>query len=214
MISGRQIRAARGLLEWKVEDLARKTGLTRLTISKIEADSVTPHPKSLSSIINLFDKQGVEFLDDDGVRMRKREIRIFSGKAGYRQLLDHVYETLKDGGGRICQLTSDGKYLRYADDYAEKHLARMAEIQNLDARVLTIEGDNYFPASYCSYRWMDKSCKTMVPFYVYNDYIVMSLHETASKRELISINSKLLAERYVQQFEAAWAKATTPKNNK
>ncbi|MCL2473629.1 MAG: helix-turn-helix domain-containing protein [Alphaproteobacteria bacterium] len=31
-ITGRQIRAARGLLGWKMEELADKAGLTRITI--------------------------------------------------------------------------------------------------------------------------------------------------------------------------------------
>jgi transcriptional regulator with XRE-family HTH domain len=214
MISGRQIRAARGLLNWSVEDLARKTGLTRLTISKIEDDAVTPHDKSMAGIISIFDKHGVEFLDDDGVRVRKHELRVFSGKTGYRQLLDHIYETMKFGGGRIRQLASDAAYLRYADDYAHKHVERMADIPNLDAQVLTLEGDDYFPASYCTYRWLDKSFKSVVPFYVYNDYVLMSLNETANKMELLSVHSKLLAERYVEQFEMYWSKATTPKKKK
>jgi transcriptional regulator with XRE-family HTH domain len=213
MITGRQIRAARGLLEWKVEDLASRTGLTRMTIAKIEAEAVQPQERTLATVVEVFDKNGVEFLPDEGVRIRKNEIRTFSGKAGYRQFLDHIYETMQKGG-RIRQLTSDGKYLRYADDYALKHLERMSAIQGLDARVLTVEGDAYFPASYCTYRWMDKSCKALVPFYVYNDFVVMSLHETANRRELVSINSKLLAERYVQQFELFWGKASAPKTKR
>lgn len=213
MITGRQIRAARGLLEWKAEDLASRTDLTRMTIAKIEAEAVQPQERTLASIVDVFDKNGVEFLPDEGVRMRKNEIRTFAGKVGYRQFLDHIYETMKNGG-RIRQLTSDGKYLRYADDYAMKHLERMAAISGLDAHVLTIEGDSYFPASYCTYRWLDKSSKSLVPFYVYNDFVVMSLHETANRRELVSINSRLLAERYVQQFELFWSKASAPKTKR
>ncbi len=214
MITGRQIRAARGLLEWKAEDLARKAGLTRVTVSKIEADVVQPQEKTLKSILDVFDKYGVEFLDDEGVKVRKNEIRVFTGKAGYRQMLDHIYETMKDSGGRICQLTGEGKYLPYAEDYVDTHLKRMAEVPDLDARVLTLEGDTNFMASYCEYRWLDKSYGALVPFYIYGDYVVQSIHEASFKRELVSIRSKLLAERYIRQFDFYWDKASVPPKRK
>jgi transcriptional regulator with XRE-family HTH domain len=214
MISGRQIRAGRGLLEWTAEDLARAAGVTRVTVSNIEADIVSPQERTLKSLLEVFDKHGVEFLADEGVRIRRNEIRVFSGKAGYRQFLDHIYEVMQDAGGRICQMTSDGKYLPYADDYIDVHLERMATVPNLDARVLTLEGDTNFSATYCTYRWLDKSYGALLPFYVYGDYVVMSLHEGSHKRELVSIRSKLLAERHVEQFDFFWAKAAAPKRKR
>src|ERR1700727_1070722 len=125
MITGRQIRAARALLEWHAEDLAQKAGLARVTVSNIEASTVQPQEKTLASIVRVFDQHGIEFLDDDGVRVRKNQARFFTGKAGYRQFLDHIYDTLKDGG-RVRQFNiSDGKTLPYAEDYATLHLKRM-----------------------------------------------------------------------------------------
>jgi len=211
IISGRQIRAARSLLEWSADDLASKAGLTRVTVSKIEADIVQPQERTLSNIISVFEKNGVQFLENDGVQMRKQEIRVYSGKAGYRQFLDHVYETLKNGG-RIRQFNlSDANNLGFADDYGRAHLVRMATIDDLDAHVLTMEGDTTFPATYCEYRWLDKADKALAPFYVYNDYLAMPMYESAHKRELLVIHSKLLAERYVEQFEMLWGKAKYPK---
>lgn len=214
MITGRQIRAARGLLEWKAEDLARKAGLTRVTISKVESDVVQPQERTLKSILEVFDRNGVEFLDDEGVRIRKNEIRVFSGKAGYRQFLDHIFETMKDHGGRICQMSGESKYLPYAEDYMSVHLDRMAQIDDLDARVLSLEGDTDFLASYCQYRWLDESFAALVPYYVYGDYVVQSIHDAAYKKELVSIRSKLLAERYIRQFDFYWDKASVPSKKK
>ncbi|MEJ0061666.1 MAG: helix-turn-helix transcriptional regulator [Alphaproteobacteria bacterium] len=210
MITGRQIRAARSLLEWKAEDLAREAGLTRVTVSKIEADTVQPHEKTIASITNAFDRHGVEFLDDEGVRMRRNQVRVFSGKAGYRQFLDHIYETLKDGG-RIRQFnSSDGKTLSYAQDYATEHMERMSKLPNLDARVLILDGDYNFSASYCEYRWLDKTTKILIPYYVYNDYIAQAVHRSDHNVEVVSIHSKPLAERYVEQFESFWENASIP----
>jgi transcriptional regulator with XRE-family HTH domain len=215
MITGRQIRAARGLLEWNAEDLARKSGLTRVTVSKIESDLVQPQEKSLASIIAVFERHGVEFLEDEGVKIRKQHIRIYSGKAGYRQFLDHIFETLKASGGRIRQFNlSDANNLSFADDYGQAHLQRMAKIHDLDARVLTPHGDATFPASYCDYRWLSKADKGLAPYYIYDDYLAMPMYESAHKRELLVIHSKLLAERYVEQFDMFWAKSSAPKKSR
>jgi transcriptional regulator with XRE-family HTH domain len=211
MITGRQIRAGRSLLDWKADDLAAKTGLTRTTVSNIEAGTVQPQEKSLASILAAFDKHGVEFTDDEGVKIRKQQIKVFSGKIGYKQFLDHVYETLSEEGGRIRQFNlSDAKNLTFADDYGQAHVIRMGTIANLDARVLTIEGDTTFPASYCDYRWLNKEDKALAPFYVYGDYLAMPMYESPNKRELLVIRSKLLAERYCEQFDRFWNKAIIP----
>ena len=146
MITGRQIRAARALLEWSGTDLAQKSGLTQMTISNIESDKVQASEDSLQSILSAFDTHGIEFLDSDGVRVRQQEVRVFSGKNGYRQFLDHVYATLKNGG-RIRQFFSNEQSgPSFADEYGRAHIERMAEIENLDAKVLCVYGDTEFPA--------------------------------------------------------------------
>jgi hypothetical protein len=45
---------------------------------------------------------------------------------------------------------------------------------------------------------------------VYGDYVVPSLHEATNNKELVSIQSKLLAERCFDQFDFFWDKATVP----
>ena len=213
-ISVAQIRAARGLLGWTSKDLAEKVGVTAATLSKIETDLVQPQERTLARITEVFDKHGIEFLEADGVRMRQQEVRVFSGKAGYRQFLDHVYLTLKNGG-RIRQFfLNDRSGPSFTDEYGKAHVARMAMVDNLDAKVLMVEGDTELPASYCAYRWIDKDDADLAPFYIYGDNVVLPMHESTHKREWISINSKLLAERYAKQFDQSWAKATAPKKAK
>jgi transcriptional regulator with XRE-family HTH domain len=214
MITGRQIRAARGLLDWDASQLADKAGLTRRTVGRIEADLVQAHEKSLASIIHVFDVHGVEFLDDEGLRIRKNQVRTFTGKTGYKLFLDHIYETVKNGG-RIRQFNlSDGKTLPYAANAAAAHLQRMKVIPNLDARVLTPHGDTNFPATYCQYRWLDLSNKLLIHYYVYNDFVAQSIFKSDHSVEIVSINSKLLAQRYADQFDAFWDSAKIPPNKK
>jgi len=214
IITGRQIRGARGLLGWSMEDLVAKTGVNRITIRQIEGDEVQPQEKTLTRIYGVFDKFGIEFLPEEGVKVRKQDVRFYSGKTGYRQFLDHVYETLKDGG-IIRQFNfGDLRYLPYEETFVSEHIQRMAEIKGLDAKVLETGGETKNPVTYCSYRYLDKKFKDMAPWYLYGDYLVLSLFETGGKREFVTIHSKLLAERYLKEFHIFWNLADAPRKKK
>ena len=55
-------RAARYLLNWKIADLARKTGLTNQTIARFESGDGTPRPRTLRDIRKAFEDAGVRVL--------------------------------------------------------------------------------------------------------------------------------------------------------
>jgi hypothetical protein len=74
-----QIRAARALLRWTVDDLAREAALGRNTVLRAElADGQTSLTAANDlAIRRAFEASGVEFIDEDGggpgVRLRKRQ---------------------------------------------------------------------------------------------------------------------------------------------
>lgn len=201
-VTGRQIRAARALIGMSREDLAQKCDITMITVRNIEMETVEPQGKTLANILTFFDKEGVEFMDDEGVRICKQKLKSYSGKAAFRQLLDHIYLTLKNGG-RIRQFNfGDARYLPITDDWTE-HLRRMESIKGLDACVLVPEGEIGSPVSYCSYRILDDIYKDMAPWYLYGDYLILPV-DFGGKREFVSIHSKQVAERYVREFDVFW----------
>ena len=202
-VSGRQIRGARGLLGWSMEELADKCEITRLTIRQIENETVQPQEKTLARILTVLDKEGIEFTDNEGVCIRKHHMRSYSGKAGYRQLLDHIYETVRKGG-RIRQFNfGDDRYMLIDDSAAAEHIKRMEEIEGLDAKVLVQQGELGIPVSYCSYKTLDEEFKDMAPWYLYGDTLILPLTE-GGKRECVTIHSKQVAERYIREFDAFW----------
>lgn len=74
LISGRHIRAARGLLGWTQRDLAKKGKVALGTLRKME-DSDGPvgsRTETLIRVIVALEKAGVEFLNDNrpGVRLK------------------------------------------------------------------------------------------------------------------------------------------------
>lgn len=77
MITSGQIKAARGLLNWTVKELANQSGLGFTTIVRMEsADGVPPsQAKTLDAVRKAIEKAGVEFTGSPdsqaGVRWKK-----------------------------------------------------------------------------------------------------------------------------------------------
>jgi transcriptional regulator with XRE-family HTH domain len=69
-----QLRAARGLLNWTVRELAERVGVHRNTITNFETGKYAD-PKSLNAIRDALEAAGVEFTNGKrpGVRLRVRE---------------------------------------------------------------------------------------------------------------------------------------------
>jgi hypothetical protein len=78
-LTGFQIRAARALVKWSAEDLAKKSSVSLRTIRRAE---LTDHQTSMTApndlaIRRAFELAGVEFIDENGggpgVRLKKRQ---------------------------------------------------------------------------------------------------------------------------------------------
>jgi transcriptional regulator with XRE-family HTH domain len=74
-----QMRAARGLVNWTVRDLAERSGVHRNTITNIETGKSGGDPDTLAAIRKALEKAGVIFVDENGdgpgVRLRKAKRR-------------------------------------------------------------------------------------------------------------------------------------------
>ena len=68
MITGSQIRAARGLLHWSSEETAAKAKLSRQTLHRLELSTDIPasRTQSLVELKRVFEEAGVEFIGEPG----------------------------------------------------------------------------------------------------------------------------------------------------
>lgn len=76
IITGDQIRAAKALLRWSGEELARQSGISLSTIRRVEGHSGIPEVQSVKTMISLkvaLENAGIEFIgapdDRPGVRL-------------------------------------------------------------------------------------------------------------------------------------------------
>jgi predicted transcriptional regulator len=78
-VNGSHLRAARALLGWTQEELSRKAKVALGTVKRMEGfeGPVGARTDTLRRIVAVFEKAGIEFLNDGrpGVRLSKREGR-------------------------------------------------------------------------------------------------------------------------------------------
>jgi transcriptional regulator with XRE-family HTH domain len=78
-ITGRQIVAARGLLDWSQKDLAERAGLVWQTVQRLESVGADPLPQgraadSSAAIVAAIERAGIEFTNgkSPGVRLKAK----------------------------------------------------------------------------------------------------------------------------------------------
>jgi transcriptional regulator with XRE-family HTH domain len=61
-----QIRAARALIDWTREDLAKASGVTIRTLARIENSQTVPRLATLQALTAALETAGVEFIPENG----------------------------------------------------------------------------------------------------------------------------------------------------
>ena len=77
MFTSYQLRAARAILRWSLEDLSKKTGIGTTTLKRFESGDGVPngHLRNFETIKGVLEKAGIEFIgtaDSAGVRWKPK----------------------------------------------------------------------------------------------------------------------------------------------
>ncbi len=208
---GRQIKAARALLDWSQEQFADAAGISVATARKLEAGTISPRGSTNGRIRNALEGAGLEFLPPDGVRHRPDDIDVFQGAEGVKAFYDDVYQTIiKAKLGNISLVVPDpNQFFDMMGSYADVHRARMRTIKHfITVRCLVTENPQRLPApDYCEYRLISKSYVDSVPFYIYNHKCAIRVFCESRPVRIVIIDSNLVADAFLHQFESMWEKA-------
>lgn len=203
MINAEQLRAARGLLDWKTSDLAKLSGLTINGINKIERGYVQGRRETMELLQDILENAGVEFLPGSGVRKKDRIVRTYEGERANHKILDDVYETLRDSGGEVLISHVDEKLAkeRLSEEFLDAHLKRL-EAANIKERMLVKEGDTTLITSIISYRVIPEKYFISTSLFIYGDKLGLTSW-SGSERSMI-IHDALFAESARRLFNFVW----------
>ena len=203
MMNAEQLRAARGLLDWKTSDLAKLSGLTINGINKIERGYVQGRRDTMEALQTVLEKAGVEFLPNSGVRKKEQLVTTYTGEDCLRELLIDAYQTLKDEGGEllIAHLDEGQAIKSLRKDFLNEQIRKRKEAK-ITCRLLVRADDPYLIPPYDSYRAIPDEFFSPYPFYIYGPKLGLLSWQPAPR--VIIIDDERFSESARKLFEIAW----------
>lgn len=210
-ISSKQIKAARALLDWSQDDLAHSAQLSIATIRKLELGFV-PRCSTASTLRRAFEASGIEFLDSEGVRLRREDIEAFRGDAGAEAFLEDIVQTARKGAGELMVVASSPQEL--CQMFA---MAAMQDFEEAVARCPCIGVKIIFSDAFdlplsgprVEYRSLSSNYVDPMPFCVYgNKYAIVMMAERGAGK-IVVVQSPAVALSSRRQFLSMWEKAVS-----
>jgi transcriptional regulator with XRE-family HTH domain len=209
LITIQQVKAARALLGWSQDDLAKLCGMSKPALANFERGATSSRINNLNSVRNTFENAGIEFITDEGVRLvRDRlEVQIFNDKDNISLLWEDIYNTLEPGEERLISSVDESKFTAATKEAFPAMMQRYKE-KGIKGRILSLEGDRNFADPTSQYKWVPKSQFHDIAYYIYGDKYAILLWEPAPR--VILIKNKVMAENYRKQFNRHWFEAKIP----
>ncbi len=215
MITPRQIRAARGLLGWEATELGKRTSLSRETIANIESGRTQAREESLDRIAKAFDIAGVEFTENEGVRLKANDIEIFVGPERFHDFTEFVYQHLLRHSGEVCISVSDERlFLKYRKE-PEIYRQRMkALVDTGRVKVRILAEESTFNSIFAEMRKSTQQSTSPTSFYSFGKCLALISFTHNPAPYVVLLKSGPFAEAYRQAFNDSWERAEIPAGKK
>lgn len=198
-----QLRAARAMLGLTLQRLSREVDISHEAINKIETGAVkNPRPKTLEVLVEYFERNGLEFGKQSGVRFKSRQIQEISGKDCYLKLLDDVYHTL-DPGDELLIACADDSVSPPAVNTAYRRIRE----KGIRMRQLIEEGNTYIMGPLAEYRCLKSQ-------HFHNNVIIVYKSKVGSvlgnESQILIIDDEGLASAVRNLFNVSWSATSRP----
>ncbi|PZO88549.1 MAG: hypothetical protein DI626_01590 [Micavibrio aeruginosavorus] len=212
MITAGQLRAARAHLDMSQDDVAIASGITKSTLSNIERGVTDGSLRSLDALKQFYERQGLQFTDDDGIKIVRSDVLSYEGVAGFNAFMMDVIETMEKNPGTYCVSNVDEtNWLRWQGmEQATKMRDRIAAIPGIRAHILVKEGDNTTFATYAEYRAIPSDVfYNNTSHYMYADKLAL-IRFTPGNVTVRVLHNRDFAESFKLMFYRFWDMLAVP----
>ena len=212
MISGKQIRAARALLNLKQSELSAMANISPAALTAIEQEYSAPRVSTLQRIQTELIMRGIKFTQGNGVALQDDlfVMNVFEGKDAFKTYMHDIIDCLKNQEGMAYHShIEEISHIRRERDIFYHYYKQMEEY-NLKEKLLICEGVHQVYGAYpmAEYRWIKKDYFNQVGFSVYGDkYAILFPNE---KQRIVVIQNKELATTFKKQFDQNWEHSLKP----
>lgn len=206
-ISNRQLEAAISLAGLTGEKLCELSNTGIDTLSKfVTGKSSSPRETTFTAWRSVLEANGVEFLENEGVRRRPQDIEVFEGKERFQDFLHYLRDHLALNGGEVCISVNDERRLQacYVDIEAYRaEMKKWSELKLISGRILATEGN--FKKTWSALRRRKKSDHMpQTSFFVFGDNLALVALEHDPSPYVVLHKSSPFAAGYKIDFNSAW----------
>ncbi len=210
MITPTQMRAARAMIDVSQGHVADHLGIAANTLSKIESGQSDISMSRNSEIQRFYEREGIAFTENDGVRWAREEIFIYEGPEQFQNFMDDVYEVAQTTGGDFCVFNTkpDNWIALMGQEKYESHSKRMANLgDSIKVKITARKGDsNFISKGFAEYRWVSEEMFNEKSFYIYGDRIAFMNFDTQDiqKSRVLVLKHLEFSNGFRTLFNIAW----------
>ncbi len=209
MITVRQIKGARGILDWTQDQLAAAARISRPALNNLERGTTSPHSETLQRIQKALERAGIEFISG-GCRLREDvlDVQVLHGDEALFRLYDDILDTYTGMGGTIyISGVDERRFVASGGERFFEYLKRFEKLGIVD-NLLAREGDTNLVVPTKYYRWVPDEIFSQVPYMVYGDKYAIIRWGPPVK--IVLIHNAEIADSYRKQFKAHWRRGKVP----
>ena len=205
MITFQQVKAARALLNWSQNNLAKASGISMPAIARLELGTNSPRVDTLKAIETALRKNGIEFSEDLGVSLRHEvfKLDVYDGLTGLDRIWDDIMVTMAmRGGGEMLMSGKDEQV--WADLYGDrlgKEIMRRRRL-GITHRLLIAEGNKVCLGSADVYRCVPEELFGETHDFIYGDKY--ALINWGPPIKAVLMHNKNITDTFRRQFNFHW----------
>lgn len=197
MITSKQIRAGRALLNWDLKHLSERASLSIAQISDIENERSAGSQKSLTKIKRALEQAGVEFGENYTVSLPSVKYVVFEGDDWFSNVLDDVLDTLAESENN--ELLIFGGNNKASSPVIVDKIRRLRKA-GIKMREMVCEGDTYLMGPEEEYRWIPRNLYKNYITVIYGNKVCIDFPHSG----ILIINDKW-AETERNKFDILWS---------
>lgn len=207
------IKAARGYLDWTLDDLANQSDLSKKAVHAIESGTMPLNRAKASTLLAIetaFNRRNI-FFSESGARIKRHSITQLNGKGQwFLDALDDVIATMKMTPFEEREIIT----WNASDELSpEPVIQRYKQLIQMGVRIRQFlkEGDTYWMGKQKDYRWVNEEHFTQNTLtMVYGNKIAVSV---ASGEGGLIIHSVDLANAEKKKLDKIWSTCKAPSGN-
>ncbi len=206
MITLSQIKAARALLNWTQDNLAKAADLSLPGINNLERGISSPRKETLAAIENALTQAGIEFIDITGVRLKTPDLQIetIEGENWLAQYDQYLFARLKSDKDELLQYACDNRFWMIYGSSTNHYFVDHRNTTKFKERILAPSKLEFISSPADSYRTLSIDKFERIDKQIFADCVANILWDA---RKIVIVTSKNLADNERTQFELLWDQA-------